>query len=68
MILFTVGDYAEDIHTNLKSDLEMFKRISVSSFDTTLRSQEKLCSDKEIHLSKARVVNKFNGNEKLIVR
>ena len=51
MILFAGGDCAEDIHTNLKSELCSVQGMNVSSPDTILRLQKELCPSKEIHLS-----------------
>lgn len=65
MILFAGGDCAEDIHTNLKSELSSVQGMNVSSPDTILRLQKELCLDKEIHLSKANVINEFSKNERL---
>jgi hypothetical protein len=65
MILFAGGDCAEDIHTNLKSELSSVLGMSVSSPDTILRLQKELCTSKETHLSKAKVVNEFSKNESL---
>ena len=65
MILFAGADCAEDIHTNLKSELSSVLGMSVSSPDTILRLQKELCPSKETHLSKAKVVNEFSKNESL---
>jgi hypothetical protein len=65
MILFAGGDCAEDIHTNLKSELCGVQGMNVSSPDTILRLQKELCLNKEIHLSKAKVINEFSKNERL---
>lgn len=65
MILFAGGDCAEDIHTNLKSELCSVQGMNVSSPDTILRLQKELCPNKEIHLSKAKVINEFSKNERL---
>jgi len=65
MILFAGGDCAEDIHTNLKSELCNIMGMNVSSPDTILRLQKELCPNKEIHLSKAKVINEFSKNERL---
>lgn len=65
MILFAGGDCAEDIHTNLKSELCSVQGMNVSSPDTILRLQKELCPSKEIHLSKAKVINEFSKNERL---
>lgn len=65
MILFSGGDCAEDIHTNLKSELCSVQGMKVSSPDTILRLQKELCPNKEIHLSKAKVINEFSKNERL---
>lgn len=65
MILFAGGDCAEDIQTNLKSELSSVLGMNVCSADTILRVQKELCLDKEIHLSKAGTVNEFSKNTRL---
>jgi hypothetical protein len=65
MILFAGGDCAEDIHTNLKSELSNILGMKISSPDTILRLQKELCPSKEIHMSKAKILNEFSKNERL---
>jgi hypothetical protein len=65
MILLAGGDCAEDIHTNLKSELCNVQGMNVSSPDTILRLQKELSPSKEIHLSKAKVITEFSKNERL---
>jgi hypothetical protein len=65
MIYFAGGDCAEDIQTNLKVELSNIENMKLCSADTILRLQKMLNTEKEIHLSKANVVNEFNNNDKL---
>lgn len=65
MLLFAGGDCAEDIHTNLKSELLNVINLNVCSADTILRLQQSLSLGKEIHLSKKGTVNEFSKHEVL---
>jgi hypothetical protein len=62
MILFSGGDCAEDIQTNLKSELSNVLNMKICSADTLLRVQKELSLTKETHLSKNNVVNEFSNN------
>jgi len=62
MILFSGGDCAEDIQTNLKSELSSVLNMKICSADTLLRLQKELCLAKEIHLSKQNTRNEFSKN------
>lgn len=62
MILFSGGDCAEDIQTNLKSELSNVLNMKICSADTLLRLQKELCLAKEIHISKNNVTNEFSNN------
>ena len=64
-ITFAGGDCAEDIQTNLKDELTQIQQLKVCSADTILRLQKDLSIEKEIHLSKAKVVNEFSKHEVL---
>ena len=59
-ITFAGGDCAEDIHINLKGELEPIKNLNICSPDTILRVQKQLSLDKEIHISKSNTVNEFS--------
>jgi len=63
MILFAGGDCAEDIQTNLKTELSNILNIKLCSADTILRLQKNLNLGKEVHLSKAGTVNEFSKND-----
>ena len=65
MTLFAGGDCAEDVQTNLKSELSNVTNLNLCSADTILRLQKTLSQEKEIFLSKANVVNEFSENDKL---
>ncbi|AWG21614.1 hypothetical protein FFWV33_08740 [Flavobacterium faecale] len=62
MILFSGGDCAEDIQTNLKSELSNVLNMKICSADTILRLQKELSLVKEIHLSKNNVENQFSNH------
>lgn len=62
MILFSGGDCAEDIQTNLKSELSNVINMKVCSADTILRLQKELSVAKETHFSKNNVENEFSNN------
>lgn len=62
MILFSGGDCAEDIQTNLKSELSNILDMKISSADTILRLQKELSVAKEIHISKNNITNEFSNN------
>lgn len=62
MILFSGGDCAEDIQTNLKSELSNVLDMKICSADTLLRLQKELCLAKEIHVSKNNITNEFSNN------
>ncbi|MBX9808667.1 MAG: IS1380 family transposase, partial [Flavobacteriaceae bacterium] len=61
MILFSGGDCAEDVQSNLKSELSNILEMKISSADTILRLQKELSSSKEIHISKNNITNEFNN-------
>jgi hypothetical protein len=63
MILFAGGDCAEDIQTNLNSELSNVMNMKICSADTILRLQKSLNSGKEVHLSKKNTVNEFSKND-----
>jgi len=63
MILFAGGDCAEDIQTNLKTELSNILNMKLCSADTILRLQKNLNLGKEVHLSKAGTVNEFSKND-----
>jgi Transposase DDE domain group 1 len=65
MILFSGGDCAEDIQTNLKSELSNVLNMKICSADTILRLQKELSLAKEIHISKNNIRNEFSNNELL---
>lgn len=65
MILFAGGDCAEDIQTNLKTELSNILSMKLCSADTILRLQKNLNLGKEVHLSKAKTVNEFSKNNVL---
>lgn len=65
MILFAGGDCAEDVQTNLKSELSQVDKLKLCSADSILRLQKLLSGDKEVHLSDAGVVNEFSNNDAL---
>lgn len=65
MILFSGGDCAEDIQTNLKSELSNVLNMKICSADTILRLQKELCLAKETHISKNNITNEFSNNEVL---
>lgn len=65
MILFSGGDCAEDIQTNLKSELSNVSNMKICSADTILRLQKELSLAKEIHSSKNNITNEFSNNEVL---
>ena len=50
MILFAGGDCAENIQTNLKSELSNVMNMKICSPDTILQLQKSLNSGKEVHL------------------
>ena len=62
---FAGGDCAEDIHTNLKGELEQIQNMKVCSPDTILRRQKQLALKKEVHISCANVINEFSKHEAL---
>ena len=62
MILFSGGDCAEDIQTNLKSELSNVLNMKICSADTILRLQKELCLAKETHISKNNITNEFSNN------
>jgi hypothetical protein len=62
-IIFAGGDCAEDIQTNLKEEFSQIKDLNVCSADSILRLQKELSLEKEIHLSKAKVVNEFSKHD-----
>jgi hypothetical protein len=62
MILFSGGDCAEDIQTNLKSELSNVLNMKICSADTILRLQKELCLTKETHISKNNSTNEFSNN------
>ena len=66
MILFAGGDCAEDIQTNLKSELSNTLNMKICSADTILRLQKSLNSGKEVHLSKNKTINEFSKNDKTV--
>ena len=65
MTIFSGGDCAEDIQTNLKGELENIENMKICSADTILRLQKTLSTDKEIVYSKNGVKNEFNKHSKL---
>jgi len=65
MILFSGGDCAEDIQTNLKSELSNVLNMKICSADTILRLQKELCLAKETHISNNNTLNEFSNNEVL---
>lgn len=65
MILFSGGDCAEDIQTNLKSELSNVLDMKICSADTILRLQKELSLAKETHISKNNTINEFSNNEVL---
>lgn len=65
MILFAGGDCAEDIQTNLKSELFNVSNMKTCSADTILRLQKELSLAKEIHLSKNEVKNELSNHSSL---
>ncbi|MEG3978770.1 IS1380 family transposase [Microcoleus sp. herbarium8] len=62
MILFSGGDCAEDIQTNLKSELSDVLEMKICSADTLLRLQKELSVAKETHISKNNSTNEFSHN------
>lgn len=62
MILFSGGDCAEDIQTNLKSELSNVLNMNICSADTILRLKKELSLSKEIHLSKNNIENEFSNH------
>jgi len=64
-ITFAGGDCAEDIHINLKEELQQVENLNVCSPDTILRLQKQLALDKEIHLSKTKTINEFSKHSTL---
>lgn len=62
MILFSGGDCAEDIQTNLKSELSNVVNMKICSADTILRIQKELSLAKETHISKNNTINEFSNN------
>jgi hypothetical protein len=62
MILFSVGDCAEDIQTNLKSELSNVLNMKIRSEDALLSLQKELCLAKEIYISKNNSTNDFSNN------
>lgn len=65
MILFSGGDCAEDIQTNLKSELSNVLNMKICSADTILRLQKELSLAKETHISKNNTTNEFSNNQVL---
>lgn len=65
MILFSGGDCAEDIQTNLNSELSNVLKMKICSADTILRLQKELSLAKEIHISKNNTTNEISNNEVL---
>lgn len=65
MILFAGGDCAEDVQTNLKSELSNIDKLNLCSADTILRLQKLLSDSKETHFSDSGVENQFSNNDKL---
>ncbi len=64
-ITFAGGDCAEDIHMNLKGELLQIENLNICSADTILRLQKELALDKEIHISKSKIVNEFSKHSTL---
>jgi hypothetical protein len=62
MILFSGGDCAEDIQTNLKAELSNVLNMKICSADTLLRLQKELSLAKEVHLSKNNIENEFSNH------
>lgn len=60
MILFSGGDCAEDIQTNLKAEPSNVLNMKICSADTILRLQKELSLAKEIHFSKNNIENEFS--------
>lgn len=64
-ITFAGGDCAEDIHTNLKDELQQIQNLNVCSPDTILGVQKILAGEKEIHISPSETVNEFSKHHTL---
>ena len=64
-IIFAGGDCAEDIHTNLKEELQQIQNLNICSPDTILGVQKQLAGEKEIHLSLSKIVNEFSKHSTL---
>jgi hypothetical protein len=64
-IIFSGGDCAEDIHTNLKEELQQIQNLNICSPDTILGVQKQLAGEKEIHLSSSKIVNEFSKHSTL---
>jgi hypothetical protein len=64
-ITFAGGDCAEDIHTNLKGELQQIENLHICSADTILRVQKQMALAKETHKSKSGTVNEFSKHGKL---
>jgi hypothetical protein len=60
--LFSGGDCAEDIQTNLKSELSNVLNMKICSADTILRLQKELSLAKETHISANNITNEFSDN------
>lgn len=65
MILFSGGDCAEDIQTNLKTELSNVLDMKICSADTLLRLQKELSLAKETHISNQNITNEFSQNNVL---
>ncbi|TDN95074.1 DDE family transposase [Salegentibacter sp. 24] len=64
-VLFSGGDCAEDLQTNLKNEFLHIQDLNVCSPDTVLRLQKSLALGKEIHIGKSGSVNEFSKHPKL---
>jgi hypothetical protein len=64
-ITFAGGDCAEDIHTNLKEELQQIQNLKICSPDTILGVQKQLAVEKEIHVSNSKTVNEFSKHHTL---
>lgn len=64
-VLFSGGDRAEDLQTNLKNEFLQIQNLQICSPDTVLRLQKSLALDKETHLGRSGSVNEFSKHPKL---
>lgn len=64
-IVLAGGDCAEDIHNNLKEELQQIQNLNICSPDTILGVQKQLAREKEIHLSSSKMVNGFSKHSTL---